>query len=394
MINEINEFTPDVLGVTTNTSVFEYCIELTQKITSATLKVAGGPYSSFRIEESLKYFDIVFIGDAEESFRQLLQYDDFKNIPSIAYKENNIIVKNSGFGGVSNLDTLPLLDYNTVYSFDYKASIHRKTESVFASVMTTRGCGFKCNFCLSAKGGLNDGKYRLRGIKNIIEEINEYKKNGVNAIQFWDDTFTMQKNRTIALCNELKKLNITFVCNTRVDKVDEEIMTALREAGCQSIFFGIEAANDFSLDKFVDKGINVDQIKNAVELCQRHNINSTMSFILGNVNDKIGDINQMTELAIACNPNYVLFNIYTAHPGTHIYNIAIKHGIINKYIVDTKRYKGEPVGIPTICKEFSRNELQRLKYNCYINFYKTKGTKEYDDLVKTYESNLKSIEGG
>lgn len=392
MVNDINEFAPDILGVTTNTSVFEYCIDLTRKITSATLKIAGGPYSSFRIDESLKYFDIVFIGDAEESFRQLLQHQALKNIPAIAYKENGVTIKTGGFGGVTNLDILPLLDYNTVYSFEYKASIHRKTDSVFASVMATRGCGFKCNFCLSAKGGLNDGKYRARGIKNVIEEISEYKKNGVNAIQFWDDTFTMQKTRTIALCNELKKLQVKFVCNTRVDKVDEEIIIALKGAGCQSVFFGIEAANDLTLDKFVDKGINVEQIKNAIELCKKHNINSTMSFILGNINDKEEDIQQMTQLAIACNPTYVLFNIYTAHPGTHIYAEALKEGIINEYTVDTNKYIGEPVGVPTICKEFDRAELQKLKYNCYISFYKTKGTEEYDNLVKTYEANLKALE--
>ncbi len=392
MIDDINEFKPDILGVTTNTSVFEYCVELCQKIKSATLKVAGGPYSSFRTEESLKHFDVVFIGDAEDSFKQLLQYQDLKNISSIAFKENDKIIKTGGFGGVNNLDTLPILDYNTVYSFDYKASIHRKTEAVFASIMTTRGCGFKCNFCLSAKGGLNDGKYRTRGIKNVIEEIVEYKKNGVNAIQFWDDTFTMQKQRTLALCNELKKLQIKFVCNTRVDKVDEEIMIALKEAGCQSIFFGIEAANDFTLEKFVDKGIKVTEIKSAIELCKKHDINSTMSFIIGNINDKTEDISQITELASACNPNYVLFNIYTAHPGTHIYNEALREGIIDEYTVDTNKFKGEPVGVPTICKEFDRMELQRLKYNCYINFYKTKGTEEYNNLVKTYETNLNDLE--
>lgn len=392
MIADINEFEPDILGVTTNTSVFEYCVELTRLIPSATIKIAGGPYSSFRIEESLRYFDIVFIGDSEESFRQLLQHKELKSIQGIAYKDNNGVVKTGGSGGIANLDALPILDYNTVYDFEYKASVHRKTDLVFASVMSTRGCGFKCNFCLSAKGGMNNGRFRARSVKCVIEEIMEYKKNGVDAIQFWDDTFTMNKQRTIALCNELKKLNIKFVCNTRVDRIDDEIVSALKDAGCQSIFFGIEAANDYALDEYVDKGINIAQIKGAIALCKKHGVNSTMSFIIGNINDTEADVKQTIELAIACDPNYVLFNIYTAHPGTQIYHQALREGIINEYTVDTGRYKGEPVGVPTICKELDRVELQRMKYGCYITFYKTKGTEEYDQLVSTYEENLKALE--
>lgn len=390
LINEINEWNPEVLGVTTNSSTYHLCKEIAQKSKSK-YKFVGGPYSSFRLKESLKDFDIVFIGDAEIGFRDFLSGKEVNEIHGCAYLENGDIKINES-KLIEDLDIIPFPDHNKMQIGFYQASPHREMQPPFATMVTTRGCGFNCSFCLSASGGMNTGKYRERSVDNVISEIEILtRKFGVKSIQFWDDTFTMKKERVKDFTNKVKKFNITYVCNTRVDKINNEITEMLYNSGCRGIFFGIESGDENILANNINKGIKNEQVIEAINNCRKYNIQSTVSFIFGSIDDTKETIRESINFALTLDADFVLFNIYTPHPGTSGYNRAIMEGIISNYEVDHNKYKNEPVGIPTICKKLTREELNILKAEAYIEFYSKKDKVKYNTIIKTYINEIKKL---
>ncbi|NEP10319.1 MAG: radical SAM protein [Symploca sp. SIO2C1] len=388
LISEINSFEPDILGVTSNTSTYPLCVKIAKNVDAKT-KVVGGPYSSFRVVESLENFDIVFIGDSEVSFRMLLQEEPQQTIPSIAFKNTDGEITYTPKGYLPDLDSIPFPDHRKIQLGLYKASPHRQLKEPFATMITTRGCGFRCSFCLSAKEGMNDGKYRERSVSNVIRELELLVTNfNVKSIQFWDDTFTMRRDRTKELCKEIEKLGVEFVCNTRTDRIDSEIADWLVEAGCRGIFFGVESGDQEILNSNMRKGVKNEQVKDAIMCCRKAGMWSTASFIFGAINDTEISIQETVNFALELNADYVLFNIYTAHPGTYGYAEALRQGIIDEYKVDLNRWLGEPVGIPTICKNLSRKQLHKLKAESYVRYYTNKGVEKYSNIIQTYQNEI------
>lgn len=388
LIREINSFEPDIIGITSNTSTYPLCVEIAKSV-DAKIKAVGGPYSTFRVSESLETFDIVFIGDSEVSFRMLIQNQPLETIPSIAFSKAGGEIIRTPNGSLPDLDSIPFPDHEKIQVGLYQASPHRKLKEPFATMITTRGCGFRCSFCLSAKGGMNDGKYRERSVRNVIQELELLATNfNVKSIQFWDDTFTMRRDRTKELCAAIKNLGIEFVCNTRTDRIDSEIADWLSEAGCRGVFFGVESGDQEILDLDMQKGVKNEQVKNAVACCRKSGMWSTASFIFGSINDTEQSIQETVNFAIELNADYVLFNIYTAHPGTYGYVEALRQGIIDEYKVDLNRWLDEPVGIPTICKNLSRQQLHKLKAESYVRYYKSLGVDKYSDILQTYQDEI------
>jgi radical SAM superfamily enzyme YgiQ (UPF0313 family) len=393
LIGEINKWNPDIVGVTTNTSTYPLCREIAQNVTSR-YRFAGGPYSSFRVSESLADgFDIVFIGDAELGLRDFLSHRPLNEVRGCAYKESTeTTVKRTMQGYIKDLDSIPFPEHSKVQRGLYKASPHREMREPFATMMTTRGCGFLCSFCLSANGGMNGGKYRERSVENVIEEVKLLKNNyGVESIQFWDDTFTMNRQRTIELARGLEPMNLTYVCNTRTDKIDADLAELLHRSGCRGIFFGVETGNEELLETEIRKGVTNQQVVDAVKLCRRFKLQATTSFILGSIDDTEDTMEDTIRFALDLDADFSLFNIYTAHPGTYGYHEAINRGVLDEYRVDTNCWKGEPAGVPTVCEAAPRIRLHILKAQAYIRFYRQKRSSFYDEIISMYEDELERL---
>lgn len=391
LIHAIDAYAPDVLAVTTNTSTYPLCVELA-RASRARIKVAGGPYSSYRVEEGLKDFDLVFIGDAEVGFRQLLSGAAVPEIAGVAYRDDDGRVRRTPAAPLLRLDDIPFPDHSAMQIGLYQASPHRHLEAPFATMMTTRGCGFQCTFCLSASGGMNNGKYRERSIENVCEELDILTERfGVRSIQFWDDTFTMRKERTKAMCVALAKYEIQYVCNTRTDKMDDEVARWLYDSGCRGVFFGVESGDEEILDTNIRKGVRNKQVRHAVAACKKVGLQTTASFIFGSIDDTAESIRESTDFALELDADFVLFNIYTAHPGTTGYARALREGVIPEYVVDIERFLGEPAGVPTICRNLTREQLHMLKAEAYIQYYSRKDASAYQPLIDTYREEQRRL---
>ncbi len=389
LIAAIGKFAPDVLGVTTNTTTWPLCAQIA-RASEARLKLCGGPYAAFRIEECLVDFDAVFLGDGEVSLRRLLQSGgDLTATPGIAWRDVDGRVSRADPSPLLELDDIPYPDHEAMQLGLYQASPHRELPQPFATMVTTRGCGFRCTFCLSAVGGLNNGRYRERSVANVVGELEVLRlKHGVRSIQFWDDTFTMRKSRTRELCTALSKLDISYVCITRTDKMDSETAELLAMSGCKGVFFGVESGAQAILDGDHEKGVVNQQVVEAVAVCRSAGIQTTASFIFGSIDDTLDTIEESVGFSLELNSDYILYNIYTAHPGTAGYARAIQEGVIDHYCVDLQRWKGEPEGVPTVCKRIPRTQLLRLKAEAYIRFYQQQGSDAHAYIIETYKSEL------
>jgi anaerobic magnesium-protoporphyrin IX monomethyl ester cyclase len=391
LIEEINNYDPDVLAVTTNTSTYPLCVQLAQE-TNAKFKFVGGPYSSYRLEEGLEDFTAVFIGDAEVGMREFLSGKPLEEVSGIAFIDNSGKMKRNANAPLLPLDDFPFPNHSAMQIGLYQASPHREMETPFATMMTTRGCGFKCTFCLSAVGGMNNGKYRERSVKNVMDEIEILTKQfGVKSIQFWDDTWTMRKERTKEMCKAISKFNITYVINTRTDKMDDEIAEWLVNSGCRGVFFGVESGDQEMLDSNIKKGVRNEQVMKAVSACKKVNLQSTASFIFGSIDDTRESIKESIDFSLQLDADFVLYNIYTAHPGTAGFDRALREGVISDFKVDIEKYKGEPVGVPTICKNLTREELHILKAEAYIKYYTQKDAEFYRGIIQTYVDEVASL---
>lgn len=129
----------------------------------------------------------------------------------------------------------------------------------FPYYLFCRGCPFSCEYCNNAVFGIS---YRKRSPENVLLEVEQALSLGYDRIHFADDVFTLNKKRIIRLCEEIKKVGLHFKweCLGRVDSIDRDIATAMKDAGCDRIFFGIESGSD-SVLKMMKKNITIDKAR-------------------------------------------------------------------------------------------------------------------------------------
>ncbi len=185
---------------------------------------------------------------------------------------------------------------------------------VFTVVNTSIGCPFNCTFCISATV-----PYKLREIDNVLEEIRYVRRLGIREVLFHDSTFTATRNYSMSLCEEMirQKTGIHWICQTRVDCVDRDLLTLMKRAGCHSIEFGVESGME-SVRKEMSKGISVQQIEGAFALCRRIGIRTDGFFIIGMPGDTEESILATIDLAVRLKCDFAAFSLPMPHPGTKL----------------------------------------------------------------------------
>jgi radical SAM superfamily enzyme YgiQ (UPF0313 family) len=227
-------------------------------------------------------------------------------------------------------------------------------------MVTSRGCPFTCTFCFDAKG-----LFRQRSVANVMAEIRELKdRYKIREIAFWDDILTMNKAWTYEFCNEMEKEDIVWSCYTRLDLVDEPLLSAMKKAGCWNIFFGIESGSD-DLLKNITKKMTVAQMEEKVKIVKKIGIEIRGSFMIGLPGETPELARKTIDLAIRMDPDYAQFSITTPYPGTQLWDNFDKFGTLDK---DFRNYHGwMPVFVPYGYK--SREELLEIHKEAFRRFY-------------------------
>ncbi len=249
------------------------------------LTIVGGPLPSCDPESFVDDFDLVVRGEGEQTIVEILaQEQGFSDIPGVVFREGGPGSEGSIVHGPKRplrekLDEIVLPARDLLPNRSYIAHWLARGGTPTTSVLTTRGCPFHCEFCSNAVFGVS---YRERAAAGVVDEIEQVLALGYSRVHVADDVFTLNKARLLEVCAEIgrRDLRFSWECLGRVDSVDVELATAMRAAGCDRIFFGIESGDDGVL-RLMGKRITVEKARRAVQAARAAGIAAGGFFILG-----------------------------------------------------------------------------------------------------------------
>jgi len=329
----IKEFGPKVVGISAMTSTFKGSLEAAKIAKECgCIIVMGGPHLNIYPKETLNYkcIDYGICGEGDYAFVELLiaienKQKDLTKIKGLIYMKKGVIY-NNGPAIVENLNSLHYPAFHLLPMDKYESVIGLNP---LATMMFGRGCPFKCGFCYKQP---SDKKIRFRDPVKFVDEM-EYHitKFKVREIYIYDDTFTLNRELVIKICNEIikRKLNIRWEAPTRVNCVDLELLKLMNQAGCRRLRYGVDSGDERIL-KEMNKGVNFDQIFNAFKWTKEAGIETFAYFIIGYLHDTPESMIRTIKLAKKLNSEYTMFTIATPYPGTKLFNDAVKEGIIDK----------------------------------------------------------------
>jgi len=337
-VGRIQAFNPALLGITTTTPSFDVITEVVRKTHQALPNlpvILGGPHATGSPEESCRLPGVAaaVLGEGEQTFLEI--YDAVKNktsldsIPGLCRQSGGEIRFTGPRALIADLDSLPLpaRDLLPMYRY-YSPPTKSISEDQAANIVSSRGCPFHCTYCLSDM--MWAGKYRYRSPENVVAEIEHLvEKYGIREFNFNDDLFTSHKNRLERFCRLVteKKLGIKWVCMSRADYIEPELLRLMKEAGCGKIALGLESGSQKVL-KVMNKRLDLDRSLQAVREIKQAGIKVGVSFVVGHIGETEQTIRQTIRLAKRSNADTVAFFQASPYPGTEFYRMAKEAGYL------------------------------------------------------------------
>lgn len=332
IVKRIKIYSPNLIGISLYSTDIAHTYNLSKEIKQnlPNIKIVlGGPHPTVMPTEIMKEFecvDFIIRGEGEKSIvdlaNSLEKEKSLRHIKNISYRTKKKVIHNPCFDSKRNLDEIP---FPARYLLDLKKYYMVLTKKNPTDViLTSRGCSFNCAFCSKV---IKHCKFRSPD--NVIKELLEIKSLGAKTVEIYDDNFTTNKKRCIQILDLIKKenLNLDLRIRSRVDNINNEILTKLKKVGCYMISYGIESANQHTLNK-IRKGITLEQAKVACKKTNKIGIPILAYFIFGFPGETPKTINDTINLAIKLKPVFANFAILKPFPKTEIYNQAKKEGTL------------------------------------------------------------------
>lgn len=262
----------------------------------------GPQHVAAPILQEFSFIDAVIQGPPELVGPQLIKglEGDWGKVPGIAFRYRNDIYSNPPPAPLSTLDDLPLPAYEKVDISSYWEIM----------IFSACGCPFGCSFCVRR------GRLVEKGIDAVMREISTLRHlHGQKRVFFYDQTFTLKKERVLNLCQRLQAdgLNdIEWSCTGRLNLTDEELMGKMAEAGCKMIYFGVESGSDQVL-KLINKNISRAMAEQAIKEAQRFFFVNTF-FIWGFPFESTDDFQKTVDMILRLTEQGVAPIIYVLSP--------------------------------------------------------------------------------
>jgi anaerobic magnesium-protoporphyrin IX monomethyl ester cyclase len=288
--------------------------------------------------------------------------DDLSTVHGIAYRNGDKIVVNNDAESLSDWDSLPMPAYDLLPSLK-NYFINTPHGSPFTTLYTSKGCPFSCIFCT-----VRNTSVKKRSAESILSELRYLKKNfNIKMVSFFDETFTLDRARVMAVCDALKreKLKIVWYCNTRVGLVDAELLTAMYDGGCRGLSYGIESGSQTILD-CAKKGATVEQAEKAIEWAKKAGIKVYCSFIFGLPNENRQTIEETIQFVKRTLPTGAQFNVAVPYPGSELHRIAIEKGWIKAGVDWREMYQHDAI---MRTDELNNQDLDEARKNAYHALY-------------------------
>ena len=354
----------DVIGFTVMTPMLDTVVKATRIVrSSCRFLVVGGPHPTavkHDVFEDLPDIDYAVVGEGEQVICDLLDYLYEHDGTSHVEKKlpNGVVAKGIPFVPASTPDvhkiSFPSRDLLPQRHYHYLFA----TKPGFATMISSRGCPFRCSFCDKSVGG---SRWRARSAVDIVNEMESLQNGNIGFINFYDDNFLLSRSRVIAICEEImrRNLHVEWKCEGRVDSVDLELLQIMRRAGCRVIAYGVESGNAQSLE-ILRKDITVEQSVTAFQLTKEAGIRSLAYMILGVPGESSADVEKSIRFVDDIGADYAQFSSLTSMPGTPISENASFVSVKNPLDSDIQRRTLTDMDGP---------ELQRLLQKAWVSFY-------------------------
>ena len=365
----IRSESPDVLGIGGMTPVVDttfrairiarpYCRTI----------IMGGPHVSLfgqKVFEQCAELDYGICGEGEYATLALLEAlaadRPTEHLPGIVHRTFH----NPPGPAMIDMNSMPYPDRSMLNNalYRYPLARYRPVTTMF----TSRGCPYQCVFCDKSIFG---STWRSRDAEHVLSEIDEIiNVHGIRSIIFYDDLFTVDKNRVAAICEGIlaRGRRIDWKCEGRVNLVDPDLLRLMKRAGCSMIAYGAESGNQSGLD-YLNKKTTPEQIVTAFEKTRQARIPTMAYFLLGIPVETYEDEIRTIEFAKKIKPTYAQFSILSPFYGTALYNDAVSRGWYRE--IDAQNPLDKDLKRPVIIsKNWDEEKLRLIVREAYRRFY-------------------------
>tara|TARA_B100001142_G_C14343097_1_gene658774 strand:+ start:1675 stop:3042 length:1368 start_codon:yes stop_codon:yes gene_type:complete len=323
-----------------------------------------GIFATIMREKYLKKNTIVIKNESDTFFYNLNKSGKM-NIDFLSKLFSNKDMINEFYSPVA-LDDFPFPDWdNYVKNYPLRNNFFSLNEKIAIPLLGTRGCPYSCFFYCTYP--LQQGrKVRARSVNNIIKEIKFWKKKlGTNKFVFRDPVFSINKKHTIEFCKQVieQKLDITFMVETHLNNLDNEMIKLLKLAGLRLVYVGVESASDFVLNDMKRFTVEHDKQYKVIKECEDEGIKVKTMFIIGNPEDTRDTIIKSIEYSKYLPNLYTQFSVFTPYPGTPVY------ADFENIITEKKFEKFNQYNLTFSHKNLSKKDILDLKNLAYFKYY-------------------------
>jgi len=338
--------------------------------------IIGGPHCIFfpdRALDDIPEADFCIEGEGEQTIKCLIsaieKNKSFSDITGLYYREKQKIKKGKPPEVISNIDNISFPSRHLVEKYIYGVvnnSYFFKPK--FTSMVTSRGCPFKCRFCTRHVSTMKN--YRKRSVENVLEEFQIINEK-YNSVMISDDNFLCDKKWAFKILDGIIKNGIDlelYIQGARVDTADRELYEKMRKAGVKHVYYGIESGCQDVLD-YYNKNINLDQINYAVNLAHKMNFFILGTFILGSIIETKEHIDRTINFACSLPLDLVVFQPLLYERGSDLWNDAVKDKLISEgdkyYYVANKKLglsQFTQDELISFCKEANKRFYFRFGY--------------------------------
>ncbi|MBI4831843.1 MAG: cobalamin B12-binding domain-containing protein [Candidatus Lindowbacteria bacterium] len=380
LLEAVEAYKPNLVGCTLWTTNLNDELSILEKIKQrlpGVIAAVGGPHLDVYPSECLEraeFIDYGVVGEGEETAVELLDViragaESPGKIKGIVYRDSKEIVFTGPRPPVSNLDSLPYPDFSDLPMDRYYSEIEQA--GAFIYIYSARGCPYRCRHCFNSRGRV----YRAHSIDYTMDYIKFLKERyGLKQLSIWDETFTFDKRRTLLFCQRFKEegIRLPYAVRTRIDRIDEEIIRALKDSGCYRIHYGVESGVQEVLDK-MNRKMTLEQVRDIVALTKKHGLSVTANFMIGYIDESRETYDKTVKFIKELDPDHLNIFITTVLPGTDLYFEALERGILKQDVwreyalgkiasIDTR-------GLRLPGKDYSTDDLDRMLAQAYRQIY-------------------------
>jgi len=365
-----------IVGFTGTTLLWPTVREVAARVRRArpnALLVIGGAQVTAFPEATLEgsVFDLGILGDGEQALveiaRRRANGGDYRGVPGCVVRDPEGHPRQTGpVAWIDDLDSLPLPALDLLPMHRYRSVM---VTDPFVSIVTSRGCPYRCRFCSQIYGG---DRLRTHSPERIVAEMERaVRKYGARELVLFDETFGVRREDALRVCALIRECGLAFrwSARTRVNVLDEELLVALRDAGCYALHLGVESGSDRILEA-MNKNITVAQVRDAVALARRLGFRLHAYFMIGYPGETRAEIAQTLKLSRELPLDWASYTITIPNPRTPLCDLAVERGMLAPdYWRDYTLGNAEPAIPFFTSEECSAAYLKRTKRMAYLRFY-------------------------